>query len=71
MTGHMRVEQVAKCRGILSGLGEDYLVQGQIRHDALEALVFNLKLLQPFELIAAHAALAIVLGPMADIWVRV
>jgi len=33
------------------------LVQGQIRHDAFKALVFSLKLLQPFELIPTHATI--------------
>ena len=39
-----------------SCLREDYLVQRQIGHDALGALVFCLEFLQPFELITGHAA---------------
>jgi hypothetical protein len=35
----------------------DHLVQGRICHDALEALVFCLEFLQPFELVTGHAAI--------------
>jgi len=42
------------------GLGEDRLVQGQIRHNAFEALVFSRTLFQPFALIAAHATILFV-----------
>ena len=39
------------------GLGQDRLVQGQIRHRAPQPLVLNLKFLQPLKLIAVHPAL--------------
>ena len=42
-------------------LGQDHLVQRQIRHGTPEPRILGLQLLQPFELIPTHAA--IILAP--------
>ncbi|MGB7269227.1 MAG: hypothetical protein WBC90_06870, partial [Albidovulum sp.] len=39
------------------GPGEDHLVQGLVRHDALEALIFRLRRRQPIALIMVPATI--------------